>query len=552
MPTGLIGSGRAMSEAGGQVALVGFMGAGKTTVGRLLAAGLGLDFVDLDDAIATRAGMSIPEIFAREGEQGFRRREKAVLTEVSGRPQILATGGGVVKDPDNVRLLRAGGRVVWLQASPQAILARVGEGQGRPLLAGRGDLPGEVARLLGQREPLYREAADLVVDTSGLAPGRIAARIAAWYKRDGGGAHLYRTIPVPLPGREYPIQIGPGALWDIGPALVSQGRTGRVLVVTNPTVARWYLSPLCDSLAEAGFAVYTAEVPDGEDHKSLAQAELLYNQAIAAGLDRADTVVALGGGVIGDLAGFVAATYLRGLAFVQAPTTILAQIDSSIGGKVAVNLPAGKNLVGAFHQPVLVLADTVTLRTLPERELRAGLVEMLKHSLLDADYFAWYERNLGQMLAGSSAALVEGIAWSCRIKAGIVVADEREHGPRTLLNLGHTVGHALEQAAGYGRWRHGEAVGLGLLAAARLSKRIGLPAGEAARLEAAVRATLGGGLPRVARDRIDAVIEAMARDKKNLRGKLRFVLLEKIGRAAVDETVTPALVREEIMALADS
>ncbi|MGE5551948.1 MAG: 3-dehydroquinate synthase [Bacteroidota bacterium] len=361
---------------------------------------------------------------------------------------------------------------------------------------------------------------------------------------------MFERIEVPIPGREYPIFVGAGVLAQAGSRLAALGRRGRVLLVTNPTVAEWYLAPLRRNLAAAGLDVHTALVPDGEEHKSLDQAAVLYEHAAAAGLDRTDAIAALGGGVIGDLAGFVAATYLRGVAFVQVPTTVLAQIDSSIGGKVAVNLPAGKNLVGAFHQPILVLSDVSVLRTLPARELRAGLAEMLKHGLLDREYFDWYEHNLPALAAGDEATLAKGIAWSCRIKAAVVAADEREQGARTLLNLGHTVGHAVERAAGYGTWRHGEAVGIGLLAAGRLAKNLGmLKTPELARLEAAVRATLGPCLPNLALELLEPMLAALFHDKKTIAGRLRFVLPRGLGRAEVVETVTMEMVREELEGL---
>lgn len=358
---------------------------------------------------------------------------------------------------------------------------------------------------------------------------------------------LRQTVVVPLPGREYSIEIGPGLMRETGVLLAKRHPPGRVLVVTNPTVGRWYLEPLRGGLAGAGFNVKHAEVPDGEEYKTLDQAGRLFQLAAEAGLDRGDLVVSLGGGVIGDLAGFVAATYLRGLAFAQIPTTILAQVDSSIGGKVAVNLPAGKNLVGAFHQPILVLIDPHTLRTLPEREVRSGLIEVLKHGLLEADYFAWCEEHLSRLLALEDAALVEGIAWSCRIKAAVVAADEREHGPRALLNLGHTVGHALENVAGYGTWRHGEAVGFGLLIAARLAVKLSwLQVPEAERIAAAVRAVLGPYLPALREGEKERIVQALYLDKKTLGGRLRFALPQGIGRAAVTDRVEEDMVREEL------
>ncbi len=359
-------------------------------------------------------------------------------------------------------------------------------------------------------------------------------------------------VHLAIPGREYDIRIEPGLLARAGQILAAAGRRGRVLLVTNPTIARWHLAPVSQGLRGNGFTVHEALVPDGETYKSLQEASGLYDRAAAAQMDRGDLIIGLGGGVIGDLAGFVAATYLRGLAFVQIPTTMLAQIDSSIGGKVAVNHPAGKNLIGAFYQPALVLTDPETLRTLPEREIRQGLVEMLKHGLLDADYFAWYERHLGAMLALEIGVIQEGIAGSCRIKAAVVEADERELGGRALLNLGHTVGHAFENVAGYGVWRHGEAVGLGLVVAGRLAQQLGWMSGaERGRLEAAVRGTLGA-LPPLEREQIEPMLKAMFLDKKTLGGRLRFVLPRGIGRAEVTEEVTPGMVRRELLYLAEA
>lgn len=361
---------------------------------------------------------------------------------------------------------------------------------------------------------------------------------------------MSERIPVRVPGHEYEIHVGPGLLGRAGSILAGLRRGGRVFLVTNPVVARWHLAPLRESLIRAGFSLCEAVVPDGEEYKTLAQVEELYARAVEAELDRGDMVVALGGGVIGDLAGFVAATYLRGLAFVQVPTTLLAQVDSSVGGKVGVNLPAGKNLVGAFHQPCLVVSDVATLRTLPERELRAGMIELLKHDLLVPGEFSRYEANLGKLLAGDEAALTEGVARSCRLKAAVVAQDERELGGRIRLNLGHTVGHALEKAAGYGTWRHGEAVGLGLVVAGRLSCRLGrLAAGDLARLERAVTATLGR-LPAVRPEQIDPMLRALGRDKKIHAGSLRFVLPVALGQTEVIENVTPEMVGRELAGLA--
>lgn len=360
---------------------------------------------------------------------------------------------------------------------------------------------------------------------------------------------LSESIRVPLGERAYSILIDTGLLERAGILLAETVHPCRVMLVTNPTVAQWYLQPVRQSLQAAGFHVHTAVVPDGEEYKNLETARTLYGHAASACLDRSDLVVALGGGVIGDLAGFVAATYLRGVGFVQVPTTLLAQIDSSIGGKVGVNLPEGKNLVGAFYQPRLVLSDASVLYTLPEREIRAGLIEMLKHGLLEPEYFAWYEKALPGLLALEESTLIKGIAGSCRIKAEIVAADEREAGRRALLNLGHTVGHGLEKAAGYGRWRHGEAVGFGLIIAGRLALRLhALTREELARLESAVRTTLGV-IPSITPEMVEPILEAMMRDKKTIADRLHFVLPMGLGTAAVDTRAEPDMVRSELKAL---
>ncbi len=338
------------------------------------------------------------------------------------------------------------------------------------------------------------------------------------------------TLTVQLGDRSYPIHIGPGVLGR--PELLRAAvDAAQVLVVTNEIVAPLYLEAVTRSLE--GLVVETLVLPDGEQHKTLATFSRIVDRLIARHFHRDACIVALGGGVVGDVAGFAAAAYQRGIRFVQVPTTLLAQVDSSVGGKTAVNHPQAKNMIGAFHQPAAVVADTDTLATLPPRELSAGLAEVVKYGLiLDAELFAWLETHMARLRALDPAALTQAVARSCEIKARIVAEDEREQGSRALLNLGHTFGHALEALGGYERWLHGEAVAIGTVLAARTSEALGwLGAADCRRIEALLAAA---GLPTHASGvAVDALLEHMSLDKKAGRSGLKLVLLERIGHGVV-------------------
>ena len=346
------------------------------------------------------------------------------------------------------------------------------------------------------------------------------------------------TVSVSLGERSYPIWIGEGTLATLGAGLRELGLSGRAVIVSVPPVFDLYGAAARESLAGAGFDVREEVVPDGEASKSVAQLSALWDRFVEHHLERTSPVVALGGGVVGDLAGFAAATFKRGVPFVQCPTTLLAQVDSSVGGKVAIDHPAGKNLIGAFHQPSAVCIDLATLRTLPRRELIAGLAEVIRSgAAFDAALFSFLEGALEQLLALDAEALRHAVATCCRIKAEVVAEDERETGGRrSLLNLGHTFGHALETLTGYTAYRHGEAVGWGIARAARVALKLGICSPEdAARQEALLRRA---GLPvdDLSPD-AEAMIKAMAHDKKAAGGKVRFVLTEKIGGANLYEGI---------------
>lgn len=347
-----------------------------------------------------------------------------------------------------------------------------------------------------------------------------------------------RSLNVSLAERAYPILIGSGLLESIAldAAMITPYiKSRRAVVVSNETVAPLYLAPLKAGLEAAGIAVLPVILPDGEQYKEWTTLNTIFDALLGNYCDRKTTLIALGGGVVGDITGFAAATYQRGVPFIQIPTTLLAQVDSSVGGKTAINHPLGKNMIGAFYQPKLVLADTATLGTLPERELKAGIAEVIKYGLIrDREFFLWLENNLEALLARDPEALAFAIERSCRNKAEVVVADETEQGERALLNLGHTFGHAIETGLGYGVWLHGEAVAAGTIMAAELSRRLGLiDAPTLARITALYQRA---GLPVAGAALSPATyLELMRHDKKVADGRLRLILLTDIGRAIISD-----------------
>jgi len=518
--------------------LTGFMGTGKTAVGRAVAARLGRPFVDMDEVIAQRAGMSIPAIFVRQGEPAFRAMEADLVRELAGqRGLVIATGGGALVDTTNRELLCRSGLVICLTASVETILTRVGSSRERPLLADADDVRARVTALLAQRAAAYAEI-PYTVDTTHRSLTQVVEEVL--HLAATGRSGLLR-LPVKAPGgADYTIWLGAGLLSAVPDLLTQTGLDGRVAVVSDEHVAPHWLAPLQEAFAAAGRAVATIVVPAGEVHKHLATVNRIYEGLVQAGLDRHGVVVALGGGVVGDMAGFAAATYLRGVAFVPVPTTLLAMVDASAGGKVGVDLPQGKNLVGAFKQPSLVVVDPDLLRTLPTTEFRHGLAEVVKHSLIG-------DPALFVQLEGAGPDCLESLlARALRVKIAIVERDPYEQGERAHLNLGHTFAHAFELVSEY-TLPHGQAVAVGLVAAATLAAHRGLCAPD---LVLRLRRLLDRlGLPTHLRGLApEAVMAAMATDKKRRAGRLRFVLPQALGQVAVYDDVTEA---EVLAALAE-
>ncbi|HEY3861924.1 MAG TPA: 3-dehydroquinate synthase [Verrucomicrobiae bacterium] len=359
-----------------------------------------------------------------------------------------------------------------------------------------------------------------------------------------------QTVNVPLGRRSYPIFIGSKILADLGPQCAQLGLGRRCALISDGRVAPLYAAKAAASLRQAGFEPLLVKVPAGETSKSLKMFQTCCDRLAGHRLERKSFIVALGGGVVGDLAGFAAAAYLRGIAFVQAPTSLLAQVDSSVGGKVGVNLKAGKNLVGAFHQPRFVLCDLAVLKTLPPREFRAGLAEVIKYGIIyDEPLFTRLERDLPKLLRLDGKVLAEVVARCCEIKAEVVRQDETETGLRAILNFGHTIGHAIEAISGYGKYLHGEAISIGQVAAAKLSTRAaGFPAADAVRIE---KLLARAGLPvsiKLSASRQNALIAAMQLDKKVSDGQIRFVLARRLGQVEPGHKIAPEWIREALSA----
>lgn len=493
---------------GSSVFLSGPMGVGKSTSLTAVAARMGWAAIDLDAEVERRAGKPIREIFATQGELAFRELERHTMLELLDREGlVVALGGGTVLDDAVRRRLLREGTLITLTAPLETLLERVTGGEGRPLL--QGDPRARLERILRDRAAVYAEChATLSADDA--LPERVAE------------LHARADVVVPLGTRSYRVEIGHG----IRARLPERARdASRVICVTDENARRWSV-PTARSVEVV--------LTPGETHKRVAAVEAIWDAALAAECDRGSCVVAIGGGVVGDLAGFAAATLMRGVAFGQIPTTLLAMVDSSVGGKTGFNRDAGKNLVGAFHQPRFVLCDVETLETLPERELRAAFAEVVKSAWLDGEAsVAMLERDVDALLARDPDALERAIRMSVRLKADVVADDEHEAGRRMVLNLGHTVGHAIEAATGYETLRHGEAVSLGLVAATRVSRQRGEMSGADAERLVSLMTRLE--LPVDLDAYLGAQLEPFLRSDKKRRGdRVRFVLVGGPGRVKIE------------------
>ncbi len=569
-----------------RVVLIGFSATGKSVLAPFIAHRLGWSAVDLDVEIERTAGREISQIFVDEGETGFREREHQAVRDAAEREGVvIATGGGVWLNAENRSLLADGGFVVTLEARTATILARYAETeQGatevRPMLAGV-DPRRRVETLKAARQPFYA-LSDLTVHTDEIEIGEAVDEIARAVERRAGSvlasdARLREMRngpgiePPPLAdfgpdvgcvveagSARYAVYCAWGLLDRAGDVLDRLGLSGRVFLIADQAIMGTHGATAIQSIQSAGRAVESYAVPSGEASKSMANLETLYEWLSSHRAERRDLIFALGGGVTTDLAGTIAATYLRGMPLVHAPTTVLGMVDAAIGGKVAIDLPSGKNLVGAFYQPRAVLADVATLATLPPRELRSGFAEVIKHGLIrDEAMLDLLEETADALLDPGAGRddhrrrqlLVDVITRNQAIKAAVVSADERESDIRAVLNYGHTLGHAIEAVTGYSTVLHGEAVAMGMVAVAEIGCSMGLI--DEALVARHRRLIERFGLPTQSPPGLarSEILEAMSRDKKVVGGKQRWILLESVGNPVVRDDVPADIVADAIDAV---
>lgn len=493
--------------------LYGPSGSGKSAVGRVLAEALDLPLFDLDDEIEARSGITIPEIFASQGESGFRAVEKQTLgVLLTPDEKIVSLGGGALTRPAVREMAENSGQIVLLTASIDELLARMeNDPTQRPLLAG--DRRTQLQGMLDKRGPHY-DSFPLQIDTTGQTPAEVAWEIQVQTGR-------YHATGM---GAGHDVRVLPGGIDHIGQAMISRGLRGPVMLVSDENVGELYVDRVIESLTKVGYKTQKIIIPPGEKYKTLETVSKLWDAFLSAKIERKSTVLALGGGVVGDLAGFAAATILRGVPWVVLPTSLLAMVDASLGGKTGFDPPAGKNLVGAFHAPRLVVADPDVLSTLPEEEFISGMAEVIKHGVIqDPVLFSCCE-DLGD--------LAELVSRAMGVKVRIIQEDPYEQGIRAALNLGHTVGHGVEKVSGF-EIRHGEGVAIGMVIEARMAEKIGIAeSGLADKIATMLDAV---GLPTEIPPDLDrqAIIDVMKLDKKRARGQVLFALPTKIGDVKV-------------------
>ncbi len=533
------------------VFLIGLSGSGKSTVGRLLAERLERPLFDIDALIEAQYGESIPTIFARYGEVYFRDCEQRVLANIAQQQEgaVIVTGGGIVLRAENRLLMAEHGIRVFLQVAPERSLQRLQEQyqhaltiganpELRPLLAGPDPLATLQQHLL-VREPWYREA-EFTCSTHERSAEQVAEEIATMVRTTEMSEHADEVVPIVRhihAGNGYDAIVAWQGLRELGEYVKRLNLPSRIFLVTDENIERIHGSIALESLRRAGFEPLLYSIPAGESSKSQQQVNALYDWLLEHHAERREAIIALGGGVVGDLVGFVAATYLRGVPLIQVPTSLLAQVDSSIGGKTGINHPRGKNLIGAFYHPLLVLADPAVLFSLPERSRTEGWAEIVKCGIiLDAELFALLEQHanaLREFSGVSIAVLCRIIARCIDLKASVIEGDEKEQGRRAILNYGHTVGHALENVAGYGQWLHGEAVSLGMVVAATMAQKAGMFAQED--VERQHRLLVALGLPVECKGTVRAqqILDAMQLDKKVAGKKIRWIMPTRIGEVVI-------------------
>lgn len=516
--------------------LIGFSMTGKSQVARRVAHLLGWDYFDTDEEIEKEAGKPIHQIFAEDGEPYFREKERQVLLRSCRQGKVVvATGGGAVLNPQNREFMKRNGMVVLMEAQSNTIYKRLSKERIiRPLLLSPNPLE-RIRELKAQRQPYY-QFADFTIQTDELSINEVAEKVVKRWECWS----LKPKVIVETTTEIYPIFIGCSILPALGTILLKRGLRGKAILISDNMVFPLYGKEVEGLLKEEGFEVLSFVVKAGEGSKELNTAMAIYDFLIENKVERGDIIIALGGGMIGDLGGFIAATFLRGLPLVQVPTTLLAMVDASVGGKVALNHPKGKNFIGAFYQPQFVLMDIKTLTSLPQRELYSGWAEVVKHAfILDPPLLNRLEKEKERLKALEPDITTEVIARSVALKAGVIREDEKERGKRIILNYGHTIAHGLETATNYERFLHGEAVAIGMMGEAELSHRLGFLDREVIKRQRELLASFA--LPtRCSGVDIEAVLQAIELDKKSRGGEVHWVLLKGIGEPVIYPEVPKA------------
>ena len=521
------------------VVLIGFMGTGKSTVGRVLSQMLGCEFFSSDAEIEKKASMTIKDIFNEQGESYFRELESEVIADLANRCGcVIATGGGVVLSHRNMDTLRNNGTIICLKAKPEVIYERIGKTDRRPLLDADNSYQ-SINRVMNARKGLYH--GDLSIDTSYMSPTDVAIRVKAFVTSEKQSS----SLTMEFDNTACEVISGSHLIEDLYKYIGAFYSEGKILIVSNPTIFELWGRKLQVAL-EAHYTLDWCLIPDGEEYKNIGSLTKLYDKAVEMKLTRDSLIIGFGGGVIGDMTGFAASTYMRGIPYIQIPTTLLSQTDSSIGGKTAINHRESKNLIGSFYQPRMVIADTSTLVTLPPRELRSGLAEVIKYGVIgDYEFFEYLENNMADILKLDPKFLSHIIQNCCKTKASVVQLDEKDNGIRVLLNYGHTIGHAIEAVTEYTEFRHGEAVSLGMEGAAYIAVSMGLMKEDHHTRQSELLAKAGLPTCFPGMD-IDKVLYLMNNDKKVEKGHIRFVLPKALGSAEIYDNIPTDYVRNAL------
>ncbi|MCD6599399.1 MAG: 3-dehydroquinate synthase [Dehalococcoidia bacterium] len=543
------------------IILTGFSGTGKSLVAKEIAQRLNWDFVDTDVEIVKLAGKPISEIFQWDGESKFRGLERQVIEKACQQKRlVVAIGGGAIINLRNYELLTKSGFIFCLEAKPETIYQRLfqngtydSRAEVRPLLTVENPLE-SIRRLKASRQSYYANV-DWTIHTDTLNISQVAKEVIKGWKllcsvcndTDKDVACWVRTAT-----QDYPVFVGCGLLNKLGEKVEELGSSGRVAIISDETVFSVYGHRTEEVLREVGLIANSFVVPSGEENKTIDSAIKIYDFLVEKQIERGDILIALGGGMVGDLAGFVAATFLRGISWVQVPTSLVAMVDASIGGKVGVNHSLGKNLIGTFYQPSFVLADCGTLTSLPQRELTSGWAEVIKYGLImDEGFLGFLETNVNKLTELELATVHQAIVRSAIIKSQIVSEDEKEVGKRIILNYGHTIAHGLEAASQYRQFLHGEAVAIGMMGAAKLSQKLELLSVKSVEWQQSLLQRFGLAVSFAGLDLVD-IIEAMKLDKKVKAKDIRWVLLQNIGSATIRSNVPQQDVLSVLQELLDS